>query len=168
VYFWRLLHPRLYLITIFSLYFLTISANEPPGHKLNTDSLIAFSKKHLGVKYKLGVCSPKSGFDCSSFVYFIFGHFDIQVPRTSITYQKTGDTVDPLDYRAGDILVFTGTNPKIRKPGHVGIIISCGSEDLKFIHCSSGAKKSGVVISSFKESPSYKKRLIKVVRMARN
>ena len=64
------------------------------------------------------------------------------------------------------MIVFTGTNIKNRKPGHVGIIISRLGEELTFIHSSSNKKKSGVKISTYKESPYYEKRFLKVVRVA--
>jgi len=66
----------------------------------------------------------------------------------------------------GDVIVFTGTNAKNRRPGHVGIILSNPGEEIKFIHSSSSKKGSGVKISTFKDSPYYKVRFIKVVRVA--
>ena len=131
----------------------------------NPDSLISFSKKQLGVKYKWAHSSPKTGFDCSGFIYYVFGHFNIKVPRASMAYEKMGRVVPPDSCRPGDIIVFTGTDPKIRKAGHVGMIISQPGEAITFIHSSSSAKKSGVKISSFKDSPGYKKRYIRIVRV---
>ena len=64
------------------------------------------------------------------------------------------------------MIVFTGTNVENRHPGHVGIIISKQGEELTFIHSSSSKKKSGVKISTYKESPYYKNRFLKVVRVA--
>lgn len=132
---------------------------------LSADSLIAFAKTQLGTNYCYATSDPEKGFDCSGFVYFVFAHYKIKVPRSSKEYTRFGKTV-PLDSaKAGDVIVFTGTNAKKRGPGHVGIIISCMNGTPTFIHSSSG-KKKGVIISDFNESPYYKKRFIKIVRVA--
>ena len=133
---------------------------------ITVDSLMAFTNKHLGTKYKYGSINPKVGFDCSGFVYYTFKHFNVTVPRASMDYEKTGKIISPDSCKIGDIIVFTGTNAKNRNPGHVGIIISSPGEELCFIHSSSNTKQGGVKISTFKESPYYAKRFIKIVRLS--
>ena len=133
---------------------------------ITVDSLMAFTNKHLGTKYKYGSINPKVGFDCSGFVYYTFKHFNVTVPRASMDYEKTGKLISPDSSKIGDIIVFTGTNAKKRKPGHVGIVISEMGEELCFIHSSSNTKQGGVKISTFKESPYYAKRFIKIVRLS--
>jgi len=128
------------------------------------DSLISFGKQQLGVKYNFGSMDPGRGFDCSGFVYYVFGHFNVKVPRSSREYSSAGSTIPKDSCRPGDIIVFTGTNVRIRKPGHVGIVVSRAGEELRFIHSSSGKKHRQVVISSFTESPYYQSRFIKIVR----
>lgn len=54
------------------------------------DSLISFAKQYQGTKYCYGNCTPKKGFDCSGFVFYVFGHFNIKVPRASLDYEKHG------------------------------------------------------------------------------
>ncbi len=133
--------------------------------KVKADTLIGFAKTFLGKKYKYASINPKVGFDCSGFVYYVFKSFNVNVPRASMDYEKTGKTILLDSIRVGDIIVFTGTNAKIRKPGHVGIIISMPGEEITFIHSSSNTKHGGIKISTFKESPYYEKRFIKVVRL---
>jgi len=133
--------------------------------KIRADTLIAFAKTFLGKHYKYASINPKVGFDCSGFVYYVFGCFKIKVPRASMQYEKTGKIILLDSTQVGDVIVFTGTNAKIRKPGHVGIVISKKGEELTFIHSSSNRKKGGVIVSRFKESPYYEKRFIKVVRL---
>jgi len=153
-----------FLVCMFFTSALSAGLN-PPGGALNSDSIITFSKKQLGVKYKWAHSSPKSGFDCSGFVYYVFDHFNVKVPRASMDYEKAGRIISPDSCLPGDIIVFTGTNSKIRRPGHVGIVLSNPGEELTFIHSSSGTKNNGVIISSFQKSPAYKKRFIKIVRL---
>ncbi len=132
---------------------------------ISSDSLIEFSKQFIGTPYKYACCNPKIGFDCSGFVYFVFTHFKVKAPRSSIDYMNTGKTIHPDSFKIGDIIVFTGTNSKNKTPGHVGIITSNAGEPLQFIHSSSNKKHSGVKISSYKESPYYEKRFLKIVRI---
>ncbi len=138
-----------------------------PKDSINADSLVLFSKMYLGTNYQHGSCNPKSGFDCSGFVYFVFNHFNIKVPRSSIDYSNYGKTIPIDSCKIGDVIVFTGTNAKNRKPGHVGIIVSKLGEELQFIHSSSNTKHGGVKLSTFKESPYYKVRFLKIVRVTK-
>ena len=131
-----------------------------------TDSIISFSKKQIGIKYRYAHSVPSEGFDCSGFVYYVFKHFNMDVPRASMDYEKMGKIIPIDSANVGDIVVFTGTNPKNRYPGHVGIVLSKPGENFTFIHSSSSEKKSGVKISSYADSPGYKVRFIKIVRLA--
>jgi lipoprotein Spr len=153
-----------FIIFIFSSLF-SFSQHSVLKDSLRADSLLTFSKKFLGTKYNYGNCSPKSGFDCSGFVYYVFSHFNIKVPRSSMDYEKSGRLIRIDSCRKGDVIVFTGTNIKNRTPGHVGIIISDPGEPIKFIHSSSG-KNCGVIITNFSESAYYQKRFIKIARIA--
>lgn len=130
------------------------------------DSIIAYAKQFQGTKYCYGSCTPKTGFDCSGFVYHVFEHFNIKVPRASLDYEKQGRKIKLDSARKGDVIVFTGTKPKNRKPGHVGIVVSGQGEELKFIHSSSGKKANGIIITNYTTSPYYQSRFIKVVRVA--
>jgi cell wall-associated NlpC family hydrolase len=149
--------------------FLSKSMNPPihPKDSIQIDSLLTFCKKHLGTNYKYASCTPNSGFDCSGFVYYVFNHFKINVPRSSSDFITTGKTISPDSCIAGDVIVFTGTNAKNRNAGHVGIVISNFGEELQFIHSSSNKKHSGVKISSYTESPYYEKRFLKIVRVTK-
>jgi cell wall-associated NlpC family hydrolase len=134
--------------------------------EVSADSIIAFGKQYLGKKYCYGSCTPKKGFDCSGFVYYVFGHFNMKVPRASMDYEKQGRIIPVDSARKGDVMVFTGTKPKNRKPGHVGIVVSETGEALKFMHSSSGRKANGIIITDYSSSPYYKSRFIKVVRVS--
>ncbi len=133
---------------------------------IHADSLIKFSKKQLGINYNYANCTPESGFDCSGFVYYVFDHFGTKVPRSSSDYANFGKTIPKDSARIGDIIVFTGTDAKRRKPGHVGIVISKPGQDLLFIHSSSDKRNSGIKISNYNATPNYQKRFLKIVRVA--
>ncbi|MCA6364861.1 MAG: C40 family peptidase [Bacteroidetes bacterium] len=127
------------------------------------DSIVAYAKQHLGKPYKYAHAGPDA-FDCSGFVSFVFAHFGIALPRSSRDYMHTGREIPIEQARKGDVIVFTGTNPRERRAGHVGIVISEPGAPLQFIHASSSDKHRGVVITQYPGS-NYPKRFIKVIRV---
>lgn len=159
---------KYFIITLLFSISIIGKSNEPikaAKDSVQVDSLIKFCKKQLGTHYLYASCSPESGFDCSGFVFYVFNHFKIKVPRSSVDYINVGKTIHPDSFKVGDVIVFTGTNLKIRTPGHVGIIVTNSGKKLQFIHSSSNKKDSGVKISNYNDSENYKKRFLKIVRV---
>ena len=144
---------------------LCLSFSTPVKAQVSADSIITFAKKQLGIHYKYTGISPHTGFDCSGFVKYVFQHFNIEVPRASMDYEKKGNIISVDSLQMGDILVFTGTNANIRKPGHVGIVAKIEDDKIFFIHSSSGKKNGGVVITNYSISENYQKRYLKAVRL---
>lgn len=142
----------------------TLTAQDSLKPKVNGDSIVAFAKTLTGTTYKYGQCSPKSGFDCSGFTHYVFAHFGIDVPRASAAYATFGKEIPKDSCKPGDIIVFTGTNHRVRKPGHVGIVISEQGTPLRFIHASSSKNHYGVVETDF-ENSGYVIRYIKIIRV---
>jgi cell wall-associated NlpC family hydrolase len=133
----------------------------PPPVTFQRDDIVNFAKTLLGTTYKYACSSPAEGFDCSGFVYYVYSHFNIKVPRSSGEFSKEGHEVSITNAQPGDIILFTGTDSTDRTIGHVGIIIQ-NTDTLKFIHASSG-KVYSVVISPFDHY--YQTRFIKVVNI---
>ena len=131
--------------------------------KVNLDSLIVFAKKFLGIPYRYGCSTPK-GFDCSGFTYYVFKHFLVNVPRSSRDYFSFGKEISKEECQKGDVICFKGTNPKLKRIGHVGIIISEKGEPIKFIHASSSRKNYCVTITDFNGSY-YQNRYVKIKRV---
>ena len=124
-------------------------------------NLISFAQSLKGTPYKYACSDPKRGFDCSGFVMYVFNHFQMTVPRSSIAFTNIGEEIDILQAMPGDVILFTGTDASIRRVGHVGIITQ-GGEGLSFIHASSGKAHS---VTETVLNPHYKKRFIKVIRL---
>jgi cell wall-associated NlpC family hydrolase len=130
----------------------------------DADDIIWFAKQQLGTPYKYASANPKNGgLDCSGFLYYVFTHFNIKVPRSSKDYMSYGTTINKKDAQKGDVVVFTGTDATQRIGGHVGLVLENNDGDLTFIHGSSG-KANGVTISKLSEGY-YSKRFLKVVRV---
>jgi cell wall-associated NlpC family hydrolase len=130
--------------------------NVPPG------AVVAFAQTLIGTPYKYGSTDPKAGFDCSGFITYVFNHFDIAVPRSSVDFTNVGKEVSKIDARPGDLVLFTGTNPSIRKVGHMGIVTFNRPDTLFFIHSTSG-KLHSVTITPLNEY--YQSRFVKIVRI---
>lgn len=158
-----------FLFSVFTICFLSIAiqsnAQKNNAKCICADSLVAFAKKQLGTNYNYANCSPETGFDCSGFVHYVFKHFDVLAPRSSKDYGTLKPVIKPDSAQKGDVIVFTGTNAKIRSAGHVGIVISNPGEQLTFIHASSNKKHGGVIISTYISSPYYEKRFLKIIRL---
>lgn len=122
--------------------------------------LISFAKTLIGKPYHYASRNPQRGFDCSGFVSYVFQNFGINVPRSSREFPDAGTPVALENAKVGDVLIFTGTNPRIRRIGHVGIIYSINGDEIKFIHSTSG-KAHGVTITQMDDY--YKSRFIKAV-----
>ncbi len=140
------------------------SSSTKNERELKADSIIAFAKTQLGTPYRYATSKPNESFDCSGFTSYVYGHFDITKCRTSRGYAEIGEFVDRKNAQVGDCILFVGTTKGSKTIGHVGIVVENGPEGIKFIHCSSGKKNGGVVISSL-DSPWYAQRFHQVRRL---
>lgn len=70
--------------------------------------ILAKAQSYLGTPYAYGGASP-SGFDCSGFVYYVYGTFGISVGRTPAAQASAGTQVDKSSLQVGDIVLFAGT-----------------------------------------------------------
>jgi cell wall-associated NlpC family hydrolase len=124
------------------------------------DSIVDYAHILLGTPYVSAGCST-DGFDCSGFVYFVFKHFNIDVPRSSALYKSFGKDVSISHVQKGDVLVFL--SPSRNEIGHIGIVTEPNGMETKFIHSTSG-KAMQVVVSSLKNE-GYRKRFVKAVNV---
>ncbi|HUR65806.1 MAG TPA: NlpC/P60 family protein [Chitinophagaceae bacterium] len=127
------------------------------------DSILAFAKTLQGIPYLYASTDPQKGFDCSGFINYVFNHFHLSVPRSSVDFTSYGKEIDVNEAKPGDLILFTGTDSTVRVVGHMGIVESRQDSTLYFIHSSSGKKANGVVITPFERY--YKSRFVKVIRV---
>jgi hypothetical protein len=85
--------------------------------------VVGFARHLIGVRYVYGGSSPRSGFDCSGLVRYVYGHFGITLPHSSFAQFGLGRRVSRSSLRPGDLVFFDGL-------GHVGMYIGKG----RFIH----------------------------------
>jgi cell wall-associated NlpC family hydrolase len=84
------------------------------GHRV-----VAYARHFLGVRYSWGGTSPRTGFDCSGFVRFVYRHFGIPLPHSSFADLWHGRRVGRRYLRPGDLVFFAGAS-------HVGIYVGGG------------------------------------------
>jgi len=123
------------------------------------EALVQYARTMMGVPYKYASSDPAQGFDCSGFITYVFNHFNITVPRSSVDFTNVGKEVKQNEARIGDLILFTGTDSLVRIVGHMGIITE-NSDSIRFIHSSSG-KADGVTITALNNY--YQGRFVKVI-----
>lgn len=106
--------------------------------------IIRMARSLVGYPYKWGGDHPKTGFDCSGLIWFVYRQNGITLPRVSWQQFSAGSPVKRQDIRPGD-LVFYQVN-KSGKSLHAGIV----TERATFIHAPSSGKR---VMESSLNSP---------------
>ncbi len=106
----------------------------PAVHATDAYAISGTALTLRGIPYRNGGSDP-SGFDCSGFVWYVFGQHGIQVPRTVTEQAQAGDAVEPSTLEAGDLVFFDTSGRAFggRRATHVGI--SIGGEE--FVHAPS-------------------------------
>lgn len=124
------------------------------------DDLTAYALSLLGSPYVYAGMSP-NGFDCSGFITYVFDKHGVDLPHSSAMQAEEGFQVPKHEASTGDLVIFTGTNPDVREPGHVGIVLSSPGDTIEFVHSSSNG---GVKISKV-EGTRYDLRFLEVRRV---
>ncbi|HXJ38645.1 MAG TPA: C40 family peptidase [Bryobacteraceae bacterium] len=98
--------------------------------------VVPTAEQYIGVPYKYGGTSPRTGFDCSGFVQYVYGIQGVDLPRTSRQMAGAGIAVEPSTRSlvVGDLMLFQQGG----RISHVAIYAGNG----RFIHSSSSG--SGV------------------------
>jgi len=126
------------------------------------EELVDYAESLTGIPYKYGSADPRQGFDCSGFITYVFNHFKIAVPRSSVDFTHVKKEVQLRDAKRADLILFTGTDSTDREVGHMGIITSLPGEEIKFIHSTSGKAYS---VTSTPLNPYYQGRFVKALRI---
>ena len=96
-------------------------------------ALVKEANKYLGYPYVWGGHSPKTGFDCSGFIYWIFNNSGV----ASFGHQgaqglyDSSRKVSPENARPGDVIFFSGTIEGESGITHCGLYVG----NNHFIHC---------------------------------
>jgi cell wall-associated NlpC family hydrolase len=81
--------------------------------------VVSYARHFLGIPYSYGGTTPRTGFDCSGLVRFVYRRFGIRLPHSSWADLAHGHRVARRFLRPGDLVFFYGA-------GHVGIYVGRG------------------------------------------
>lgn len=88
------------------------------------DKIIAEAMRYIGTPYVWGGASPK-GFDCSGFLYYVYGKYGINLPRVSADQARFGRKVGLNELRPGDF-VAADASPRNNGADHIAIWLGGG------------------------------------------
>ncbi|HJQ09624.1 MAG TPA: C40 family peptidase [Gemmatimonadaceae bacterium] len=91
--------------------------------------VVPTAEQYIGVPYRYGGTSPRSGFDCSGFVQYVYNLNGVDLPRTSRQMAGSGVGVSTRSLAVGDLMLFSQGG----RISHVAIYAGNG----RFIHSSS-------------------------------
>ncbi|MGI5977462.1 MAG: C40 family peptidase [Candidatus Limivicinus sp.] len=91
-------------------------------HRLG-QQIAGCAMSYEGCKYKYGGKSPKTGFDCSGLVCYVYDKFGYNLNRIAKDQALQGVHVEPEELQPGDVLCFYTSKKYI---GHVGIFLGNG------------------------------------------
>ncbi|MCC8432322.1 C40 family peptidase [Reyranella aquatilis] len=120
------------------------------------DKLVSRAMNYLGTPYRYGGTSPQTGFDCSGFVYYLYGAvFGQRIPRMPHEMVRQGTPVARSDLQRGDLVLFgyRGTFT------HIGIY--AGND--QFVHATH--RGSPVMVTNL-DADYYRQRYITAVRLS--
>jgi len=83
-----------------------------------------YAIQSLGLPYKWGGQSPKTGFDCSGLASYTYKKAGIILPRTAKAQLGNGRSVEKNKLQVGDLVFFKG--PEKKGGLHVGIYLGDG------------------------------------------
>lgn len=96
--------------------------------------LADFSMTLQNIRYRRGGRDPKTGFDCSGFVRYVFRHTaGAELPSDSASQYRAGHAIARGDLKIGDLVFFKTRGKRV---SHVGIYLGEG----RFIHSPSTGK----------------------------
>jgi len=120
------------------------------------DRLVSRAMNYLGTPYRYGGTSPSTGFDCSGFVYYLYGAvFGQRIPRMPHDMVREGTPVARGDLKRGDLVLFgyRGTFT------HIGIY--AGND--QFVHAT---HRGSPVMVTHLDSDYYRQRYLTAVRLS--
>jgi cell wall-associated NlpC family hydrolase len=96
-----------------------------PGARKNV--VVSLTLRYLGIPYVWAGAKPKTGFDCSGLVQYVFARLGVLLPHNAAAQWHSPDTVwvKPSRLQPGDLVFFKSDGTR-KMPGHVGIYIGGG------------------------------------------
>ncbi|MGZ8413629.1 MAG: C40 family peptidase [Gemmatirosa sp.] len=123
--------------------------------------VLSTADDYLGVPYQWGGTSPRTGFDCSGYVQFVYGREGVRLPRTS-RQQAVAGTRRPTRWDAaspGDLVMFANPGEAV---SHVAFYAGNG----RILHSSGSGGGVRYDDLDTKRGRWYRERLVAVRRVS--
>ena len=119
------------------------------------------AERYLGVPYRWGGTSPKTGFDCSGFVRYVFAKHGTRLPRTSREMAASGKRLPPKwsTLQPGDLVLFAEPGKRI---SHVAIYAG----RRRIIHASSSGHRVRYDALDTKRGKWFARRIVSARRVS--
>jgi cell wall-associated NlpC family hydrolase len=92
------------------------------------ETIVKTARRYVGVPYRWGGESPRTGFDCSGYTMVVYRLNGLDLPRSSRQQWKVGKKIDRRQLQKGDLVFFATTGGS--RVSHVGIYTG----NNKFLH----------------------------------
>ncbi|MDH5598043.1 MAG: C40 family peptidase [Cyclobacteriaceae bacterium] len=125
------------------------------------DSIISLGKTLLGKPYRYVGPSPRP-MDCSGYLSYIFGEYEVVIPHVSGDIGLLVKTIDLSEIKKGDFLFFKGSDINSKGIGHVALVIEVTQETIMIMH---STVSGGIMVQDYNTSTYFKKRFIKAGRL---
>lgn len=128
-------------------------------HNLDTlnrvEQIIDFGKSFLGKPYRFKL---ENGvvFDCSGFLSYIFGKFQMDLPRSGTGIAQKSTKIELSEVRKGDFLFFKGRDLSKNTVGHLSMVIDVDSTNIRMIH----SCNRGIIVEDYQKNAYYTKRFL--------
>ncbi len=114
-------------------------SSAPSQASAGKGNVVPYAKTLIGTPYHYGGQTPKTGFDCSGFVRYVYLKTEgIELPRTAEGMSRVGVRIKGNQLRPGDLVFYSTQGSPY---SHVGIYVG----DAKFIHSPSTGKRVEIV-----------------------
>ena len=135
----RKYHAAISLVLLLALAACSSSPSRTADRNGGSKDVVPYAKSLIGTPYHYGGQSPKTGFDCSGFVRYVYMKTEgIDLPRTAQDMSRVGVRIKGNQLRPGDLVFYSTQGWPY---SHVGIYIG----DAKFIHSPSSGKHVEIV-----------------------
>lgn len=81
--------------------------------------------KYLGMPYQWGGSNPRTSFDCSGLIQYVYGRLGVKLPRVSNQQARAGRAVGRGQARPGDLIWWDNSSRNVGAD-HIGIYIGNG------------------------------------------